>query len=51
MCIIKLVAVSSFLRARKYWNSRTSDYRTCKPVPNKDSLHRLITKLQGQYLM
>ena len=35
MSIIKVAAVSSFLTSRKYWNSRTFDYRTCRPVPNK----------------
>ena len=35
MSIIKVAAVSSFFTSKKYWNSRTFDYRTCRPVPNK----------------
>lgn len=35
MSIIKLTVVSSFLTAKKYWNSRNSNYRTYPPVPTR----------------
>ena len=39
MSILKYAAMSSFLTSNKYWNSRTFDYRTCRPVPSKRITH------------
>lgn len=48
MSIIKYEAVSSFLTPKKYWNSRTFDYRTCRPVPNKIITHFPPTEDQSR---